>query len=80
MPAPPRVDPNTNAFLQAQPEIGEHTWVPCFDSAEDEQTPTTFHAQCNSYTYTVLIANNALGYTFGGYAEASWGANGHADG
>ena len=66
-------DPNTDAFLQAQPEIGARTWVKCFDSAvDDASTPATFHSQCDPYAEMVTVARNSLGYTFGGYAEHSW--------
>ena len=68
--APPLPDPNTDAFLQAQPEIGARTWVKCFDSAEDEaSTPAVFHQNCDPYDETVLITRNVLGFTFGGYVS-----------
>ena len=72
-PPPPLPDPNADAFLQAQPEIGAHTWVACFDSAvDDASTPAAFHANCDAFAETVTVARNELGYTFGGYAERSW--------
>eukprot|EP01043_Picozoa_sp_COSAG02_P014153 COSAG02_NODE_578_length_20075_cov_93.607930_10_plen_879_part_00 len=71
--ASPLPDPNTDAFLQAQPEIAAHNWVKCFDSdVDDVSTPAVFHANCDAFDETVLIARNSLGYTFGGYAAQSW--------
>ena len=70
---PPLPDPNTDAFLQAQPEIAAHSWVKCFDSdVDDASTPAVFHANCDPFDETVSIARNSLGFTFGGYAERSW--------
>jgi hypothetical protein len=67
---PPLPDPNTDAFLQAQPEIAAHSWVKCFDSdTDDASTPAVFHANCDAFDETVSIARNALGYTFGGYVS-----------
>jgi hypothetical protein len=41
----PLPDPNTDAFLQAQPEIGAHSWEVCFDSSvNDASSPAVFHA------------------------------------
>jgi hypothetical protein len=31
-----------------------------------------FHANCDAFDETVSIAENSLGYTFGGYAMGSW--------
>jgi hypothetical protein len=73
LPAPPPTplpDPNTDAFLQAQPEIGAHSWVACFDSdVDDASTAASFHAACDEFTQTVSIARNSLGFTFGGYVR-----------
>jgi hypothetical protein len=66
----PLPDPNTDAFLQAQPEIGSHAWVTCFDSAvDDASTPAVFHTLCDPFDETVTIADNSLGFTFGGYVS-----------
>jgi hypothetical protein len=49
-------------------------WERCFSSAEDDSsTPATFHRLCDPYDVTVSVAHNSLGYTFGGFAEHSWG-------
>jgi hypothetical protein len=67
---PPLPDPNTDAFLQAQPEISAHTWVTCFDSSVgDVSTPAVFHANCDEFAETVTVADNSLGFTFGGYVR-----------
>ena len=64
------------AVLQAQLEIGVHTWIKCFDSAvDDTSTAAAFHAACDQFSETVSIADSTLGYTFGGYASASWAGN-----
>jgi hypothetical protein len=74
---PPLPGPNTDAFLQAQPEISAHAWVKCFDSAmDDASTPAVFHRNCDPYDETVTVAQNALGFMFGGYAERSWAGSG----
>eukprot|EP01052_Picozoa_sp_SAG31_P029471 SAG31_NODE_2932_length_4897_cov_9.890163_1_plen_1249_part_00 len=73
---PPLPDPNSDAFLQAQPEIAAHGWVRCFDSdVDDATTPVVFHENCDVFEETVTIAGNELGYTFGGYAEHSWSSD-----
>ena len=62
--------PDMVAFLNSQPEIGGHTWLPCFDSATDDASSAAmFHAQCDQYKVTVTVASNSLGYTFGGYVR-----------
>eukprot|EP01045_Picozoa_sp_COSAG04_P022689 COSAG04_NODE_2600_length_3870_cov_2.863431_2_plen_808_part_00 len=49
-------------------------WERCFSSFEDDSsTPATFHQRCDPYDVTVSVARNSLGYTFGGFAEHSWG-------
>ena len=35
----------------------------------------TFHGGCDAYTQTVVIGHNSLGFTFGGFAQATWAGN-----
>jgi alpha-tubulin suppressor-like RCC1 family protein len=52
----PLPDPNTDTFLQAQPEIAAHSWVKCFDSdVDDASTPAVFHTQCDEFAETVTV-------------------------
>ena len=37
---------------------------------------TSFHGGCNAHTQTVVIGHNSLGFTFGGFGQASWAGNG----
>ena len=39
---------------------------------------TSFHVGCDAYTQTVVIGHNSLGFTFGGFAQATWAGNGYA--
>ena len=67
------------AWLLSQLPAGE-AWVRCFDSATDDaSTPAVFHQNCDPFAETVSVASNSLGYTFGGYAEHSWGGEPHYD-
>ena len=69
---PPPPDPNTDAFLQSQPEIRARTWAVCFNSAYDDASDaSTFHAQCDEHDVTVSIASNSLGFVFGGFVSFS---------
>ena len=36
---------------------------------------TSFHGGCDAYTQTVVIGHNSLGFTFGGFAQATWAGN-----
>ena len=42
----------------------------CTDSSQ-----RTFHSGCDEHATTLVLANNSLGYTFGGFAEATWAGN-----
>jgi len=33
---------------------------------------TSFHGGCDAHTQTVVIGHNSLGFTFGGFAQATW--------
>ena len=35
----------------------------------------TFHGGCNAHNETVVIGHNSLGFTFGGFAQATWAGN-----
>jgi hypothetical protein len=35
----------------------------------------SFHALCDSHSQTLVLGHNSLGYTFGGFAEHSWGGS-----
>ena len=36
---------------------------------------TSFHGGCDAHTQTVVISHNSLGFTFGGFAQATWAGN-----
>ena len=36
---------------------------------------TSFHGGCNAHNETVVIGHNSLGFTFGGFAQATWAGN-----
>ena len=36
---------------------------------------TSFHGGCDAHTQTVVIGHNSLGFTFGGFAQATWAGN-----
>ena len=61
-------------------------WALCYDSSTDctacpsttygnscscPSGSTSFHGGCAAYTHTVVIGHNSLGFTFGGFAQAS---------
>ena len=37
---------------------------------------TSFHGGCDAYNQTIVIGHNSLGFTFGGFAQATWAGNG----
>ena len=41
--------------------------IHCTDSSQN-----TFHSGCDAHTGTVVIGHNSLGFTFGGFGQASW--------
>ena len=44
----------------------------------DWPTPTrSFHDGCDNHTETLVLGHNSLGFTFGGFAQASWGSKAH---
>ena len=40
---------------------------------------TSFHGGCDAYNQTVVIGHNSLGFTFGGFAQATWAGNRDGD-
>ena len=36
---------------------------------------TSFHGGCDAHSQTVVIGHNSLGFTFGGFAQATWAGN-----
>ena len=38
----------------------------------------TFHGGCDTHNETVVIGHNSLGFTFGGFAQATWAGNGNS--
>ena len=67
-------------------------WALCYDSSTDctacpsatydscscPSGSTSFHGGCDAYTQTVVIGHNSLGFTFGGFAQATWASVGPA--
>ena len=67
------------------------SWALCYDSSTDctacpsatygdycscPSGSTSFHGGCDAHTQTVVIGHNSLGFTFGGFAQATWAGNG----
>ena len=50
------------------------TWGSVHCSCPSGST-NTFHGGCDAYTQTVVIGHNSLGFTFGGFAQATWAGN-----
>ena len=49
-----------------------HSWE---SSCSCSSGSTSFHGGCDAHTQTVVIAHNSLGFTFGGFAQATWAGN-----
>ena len=75
----------------ARAESQGGTWALCYDSSTDctacpsathggscscPSGSTSFHGGCDAYTQTVVIGHDSLGFTFGGFAQATWAGNG----
>ena len=60
-------------------------WSLCYDSSTDcieypsadrgrctDSSQNTFHGGCDAHTETVVLGHNSLGFTFGGFGQATW--------
>ena len=74
--------------LRARTESQGGIWVLCYDSSTDcteypsadeghcsDSSQNTFHGGCDPHTETVVIGHNSLGFTFGGFGQATWSGN-----
>ena len=74
----------------ARAESQGGNWALCYNSSADctacpsatvdgkcscPSGSTSFHGGCDAYTQTVVIGHNSLGFTFGGFAQATWAGN-----
>jgi hypothetical protein len=59
-----------NVWTEQQPQ---QQWELCYSSFTNETaTSKSFLGGCAQYSTTLVVAHNALGYTFGGYASRPW--------
>ena len=81
-------------MARARAESQGGNWALCYDSSTDciayptatsgndcscpSASTNTFHGGCDAHTETVVIGHNSLGFTFGGFAQATWAGNGFA--
>ena len=80
-PAPP---PPPSFFCGSRlitPELGNavatwlrtgRNWTLCYSTYTDRRDAATFHDQCDHFSPTLVVARNALNYTFGGYVRCHY--------
>ena len=66
-------------FVEAAlpPELKLKHWTLCYDSRTNCTTHAScFHRDCDRHDETIVLGHNSLGFTFGGFAQASWEGSG----
>ena len=54
-------------------QVQKKQWALCYDSRTDcTNHPSCFHSKCDAHAETLVLGHNSIGYTFGGFAQASW--------